>query len=179
MDPKLSVARRCGHMANPSWSVNAFAKHIILHLYQYPLPVTWGGDKSMKSLVLAQPTIKPYTPGAKEYGLHFAADAAPGPTAKGITGGVGMLAGGAIDTISARQHLAASDMHKMEITAAAMDKQRGVRRERCAGKGDGWRYRQEALKLCRQTCRPGTQLTSAESCGSNIACCCADVGGYE
>merc|ERR1712185_241153 len=36
----------------------------------------------------------------------------------------------------------------------------GVRRERCAGKGDGWRYRQEALKLCRQTCRPGTQLTS-------------------
>ena len=23
------------------------------------------------------------------------------------------------------------------------------------------------------------QLTSAESCGSNIACCCADVGGYE
>ena len=30
-----------------------------------------------------------------------------------------MLAGGAIDTISGRQHLAASDMHKMEITAAA------------------------------------------------------------
>ena len=34
-----------------------------------------------------------------------------------------MLAGGAIDTISARQHLVASDMHKMagkmEITAAA------------------------------------------------------------
>ena len=41
------------------------------------------------------------------------------------------------------------------------------------------RYRQEALKLRRHTCRPGTQLTSAESCGSNIACCCADVGGYE
>ena len=109
----------CGHMANPSWSVNAFAKHIILHLYQYPLPVTWGGNKSIKSLVLSQPTIKPYTPGAKEYGLHFAADAAPGPTAKGITGGVGMLAGGAIDTISCRQHLVSSDMHKMEITAAA------------------------------------------------------------
>ena len=38
---------------------------------------------------------------------------------------------------------------------------------------------QEALKPCRQSCRPGTQLTSAELCGSNIACCCADVGGYE
>ena len=49
----------------------------------------------------------------------------------------------------------------------------------CPGKGDGWRYRQEALKLRRHACRPGTQLTSAESCGSNIACCCADVGGYE
>ena len=73
--PQISMAtnKGCGHMANPSWSVNAFAKHIILHLYQYPLPVTWGGDKSVKSLVLAQPTIKPYTPGAKEYGLHFAA----------------------------------------------------------------------------------------------------------
>jgi hypothetical protein len=69
--------------------------------------------------VLSQPTIKPYTPGAKEFGLHFAADAAPGPTAKGISGGVGMLAGGAIDTISCRQHLVSSDMHKMEITAAA------------------------------------------------------------
>ena len=30
-----------------------------------------------------------------------------------------MLAGGAIDTISCRQHLVSSDMHKMEITAAA------------------------------------------------------------
>ena len=58
--PQISMAtnKGCGHMANPSWSVNAFAKHIIMHLYQYPLPVTWGGDKSMKSLVLAQPTIK-------------------------------------------------------------------------------------------------------------------------
>ena len=102
--PQISMAtnKGCGHMANPSWSVNAFAKHIILHLYQYPLPVTWGGDKSVKSLVLAQPTIKPYTSGAKEYGLHFAADAAPGPSAKGITGGVGMLAGGAIDTSEAQ-----------------------------------------------------------------------------
>ena len=35
------------------------------------------------------------------------------------------------------------------------------------------------LKPYWQACRPGTQLTSAESCGSNIACCCADVGGYE
>ena len=111
----MATNKGCGHMANPSWSVNAFAKHIILHLYQYPLPVTWGGDKSVKSLVLAQPTIKPYTPGAKEYGLHFAADAAPGPSAKGITGGVGMLAGGAIDTISGRQPPVAVKNKKMAV----------------------------------------------------------------
>ena len=60
--------------ANPSWGVNAFAKHIALHLYQYPVAVKWGGKKNVTSLVLAQPTIKPFTTGAKEYGLHFAAD---------------------------------------------------------------------------------------------------------
>ena len=69
--------------------------------------------------MLSEPTVRPFTDGAKEYGLHFASDAAPSNTAKGITGGVGMLNGGAIDTISSRQHLASSDMHKAEITAAA------------------------------------------------------------
>ena len=119
--PQVSMAtnKGCGFMANPSWGVNAFAKHIALHLYQYPVAVKWGGNKNIKSLVLAEPTVKPFTEGAKEYGLHFAADAAPSNTAKGITGGVGMLNGGAIDTISSRQHLASSDMHKAEITAAA------------------------------------------------------------
>ena len=43
--PQISMAtnKGCGHMANPSWSVNAFAKHIIMHLYQYPLPRDVGG----------------------------------------------------------------------------------------------------------------------------------------
>ena len=95
----MATNKGCGFMANPSWGVNAFAKHIALHLYQYPVAVKWGGNKNIKSLVLAEPTVKPFTEGAKEYGLHFAADAAPSNTAKGITGGVGMLNGGAIDTI--------------------------------------------------------------------------------
>ena len=79
--PQISFAtnKGCGFMANPSWSVNAFAKHIALHLYQYPVAVKWGGNKNINSLVLAQPTIKPFTAGAKEYGLHFAADAAAPP----------------------------------------------------------------------------------------------------
>ena len=51
--PQISFAtnKGCGFMANPSWSVNAFAKHIALHLYQYPVAVKWGGNKNIKSLV--------------------------------------------------------------------------------------------------------------------------------
>ena len=130
--PQISMAtnKACGHMANPSWSVNAFAKHIIMHLYQYPLPVTWGGDKSIKSLVLAQPTIKPYTPGAKEYGLHFATDAAPGPSAKGITGG-------GFDTCTTRTTSRASRHRFLSRTR---------RRPSCLTR----RRRSEEQSMCRQ-----------------------------
>ena len=102
-------------MSNPSHEVNAYAKHIAMHLYQYPIPVTWGGSTSLE---LSVPTVAPFTDGAKEYGLHFAADASPDDAARGITGGVGMLAGGAILTISSRQHLATPDMHANEVLAA-------------------------------------------------------------
>ena len=64
-------------MANPSYGVNAFAKHIILNLSQNPTPVTWGRNKTIKNLVLSSPTVPPFTNGAKEYGLHYAADASP------------------------------------------------------------------------------------------------------
>ena len=37
------VNRACGFMSNPSHSVNAYAKQIALHLYQYPIAVKWGG----------------------------------------------------------------------------------------------------------------------------------------
>ena len=114
----FAVNKGCGHMANPSYGVNAFAKHIILNLSQNPTPVTWGRNKKIKNLVLSSPTIPPFTNGAKEYGLHYAADASPSDTAKGITGGVGMLAGGTIDTVSQRQHLASPDTHAAELAAA-------------------------------------------------------------
>ena len=115
--PQISyhVNRACGFMSNPSHEVNAYAKHIAMHLYQYPIPVTWGGCTSLE---LSVPTVAPFTDGAKEYGLHFAADASPDDAARGITGGVGMLAGGAILTISSRQHLATPDMHANEVLAA-------------------------------------------------------------
>ena len=51
-----------------SYSVNAFAKHIILNLVQNPTPVTWGGNPKIKNLILSSPTVPPFTDGAKEYG---------------------------------------------------------------------------------------------------------------
>ena len=114
--PQISyhVNRACGFMSNPSHSVNSYAKQIALHLFQYPVPVKWGGSSDLE---LSSPSPAPYS-GKKEYGLHFAADASPGDETRGITGGVGMLAGGAIVTISARQHLATSCMHSNELLAA-------------------------------------------------------------
>ena len=93
--PQIShhVNKACGFMANPSHEVNAYAKHIAPQLSQYLVPVTWGGASNLE---LSSPTIYHFTDGAKEYGLHFAADASPDDAARGITGGVGMLAGGAI-----------------------------------------------------------------------------------
>ena len=35
-------------MANPSHDVNAYAKHIALHVYQYPVLVTWGGASNLE-----------------------------------------------------------------------------------------------------------------------------------
>ena len=102
-------------MSNPSHSVNAYAKQIALHLYQYPIAVKWGGSTSLE---LSSPSPPPFTPDKTEYGLNFAADASPGDETRGITGGVGMLAGGALLTISSRQHLATSCMHSNELLAA-------------------------------------------------------------
>ena len=115
--PQISyqVNKACGFMSNPSYDVNAFAKHIAMHLYQYPVPVTWGGGVDLE---ISQPSPPPFTDGCKEYGLHFAADAAPDDSARGITGGVGMFNGGAIITVSSRQHLKTPDMHAIEVLAA-------------------------------------------------------------
>ena len=115
--PQISfqVNKACGFMSSPSYDVNAYAKHIAMHLYRHPVPVTWGGGRNLE---LSQPSPPPFTQGVKEYGLHFAADAAPDDSARGITGGIGMFNGGVIITVSSRQHLASPDMHAYEVLAA-------------------------------------------------------------
>ena len=110
-------------MSNPSHGVNAYAKQIALHLYQYPIAVKWGGSTSLE---LSSPSPPPFTPDKKEYGLHFAADASPGDETRGITGGVGMLAGGALVTISSRQHLATSSITGPMIRRQKSSRQVGL-----------------------------------------------------
>ena len=80
--------------------------------------VDGGGDELSNAEDSLENDDDPFTEGEKEMGLHFAADASPDDAARGITGGVGMLCGGAIITVSARQHLATPDMHANEVLAA-------------------------------------------------------------
>ena len=81
------------------------------------MPSTPPGSRIVVDRLLS--SVPPYTSGAKEYGLHAAADAAPDNASRGLTGGQIMLNGGTIQTISIRQHLATSDMHGLEVHAAA------------------------------------------------------------
>ena len=60
--PQISyhVNRACGFMSNPSHGVNAYAKQIALHLYQYPVAVKWGGSASLElSSPSPPPTLRP------------------------------------------------------------------------------------------------------------------------
>ena len=159
--PQISyhVNRACGFMSNPSHAVNAYAKQIALHLYQYPVAVKWGGCASLE---LSSPSPPPFTPGKKEYGLHFAADASPGDETRGITGGVGMLAGGALMTVSSRQHLATSCMHSNELLAAGTIVHKIVP---LRGLLTEWRIPQE---------QPTPTYIDSASTGAE-PCCCEEV----
>ena len=112
---QYATTRGCEFVANPDWSVHKLGLHISMHIVAHHQPLVFGG-KQCTSLILANPTIKPFTAGAKEYGLHAFADGALVP--KSITGGTLMLAGASILDICQRQHLAAPDSHSNEIVAA-------------------------------------------------------------
>jgi hypothetical protein len=109
------TTRACEFVAHPNWAVHKLVLHISMHLVAHHQPLIFGG-KRCKSLLLSNPTVAPFTAGAKEYGLHAFADGALVP--KSITGGTVMLAGASILDICQRQHLAAPDSHSNEIVAA-------------------------------------------------------------
>ena len=86
-----------------------------MYLHANPDPPTFGGP-GCTSLVLADPTVPPFTEGAKEWGLHAAGDASI--LEHSITGANLMLAGARADTLCQRQHLTAPDAHSAELKAA-------------------------------------------------------------
>ena len=69
--------------------------------------------------------IAPFTEGRKAMYYHFFSDASLKTNGQGksasVTGGVGMLAGGPIQTISSSQHLASPDSHTSEVVAAGVN----------------------------------------------------------
>lgn len=101
--------------ANPDTSVLTFVLHVFMYLNEHPNPCIYGG-KGCHSLVLAEPTVPPFTPGAKEWGLHAAADSSI--LVDSISGGKILLAGAVISTVCQRQHLTSPDSYTSELVAA-------------------------------------------------------------
>jgi hypothetical protein len=104
----------CSNMAFPHERTLKGIRHSIMHLIKYPDPVRFGGWPCDG---LEQPSelIPPFTPGRKAMYFHYFSDA--NLSARSITGGVAMLAGGAIAIVSQRQHLASPDSHTSEVVA--------------------------------------------------------------
>ena len=113
---KYTVNFACGYMAEPSMSVYVVAKLALLHIYAFPTTVTWGGP-GCTSLESVETIQRPFSAeGLRIYSLHMFSDA--NVDDKSITGGVMMLAGGAILSLSQRQHLVSPDSHTSEVNAA-------------------------------------------------------------
>ena len=101
--------------AGPDVGVLTFCLHIFMFLKAHPDPLSFGG-LGCTSLLLADPTVAPFTPGKKEWGFHASCDASI--LVKSISGGNLMLAGGRIDTLCGRQHLVSPDSFTSELVAA-------------------------------------------------------------
>ena len=112
---KWIVGFLCGDAQYPTYDHYKHAKHVLLFLYHDAVPVRWGGHEC-RSLLLSDDSPMPFASAKREYGLHWFADGSP--VAKSITGGVQMLAGGAYDSVSSRQHLTAPDSHTVEVVSA-------------------------------------------------------------
>ena len=102
----------CVDMANPSDARLAQLKHMVMWLGERPTGKTFGGP-TVSSIMHTDNIIPPFTEGKKEGSYHFFSDAAINKT-----GGIGMLAGGCIQGVSLRPHLAAPCAHTSEIVAA-------------------------------------------------------------
>jgi hypothetical protein len=99
-----------------SWDHSKLLKFMMMHLIAHPDPAWYGGPEC-RDLTLASPSRPPHDPDGREYGLMAAVDA--GVQSRNITCVVTMLAGGPIDVVVQRQHIAAKETHMAELHAAA------------------------------------------------------------
>ena len=100
---------------DPNLAVHTFMLQQFMYVYAHPEPPNFGG-KGCNSLELAEPTVAPFTPGKKEWGLHVACDASI--MLDSISAANQMLAGARIDTLCQRPHLTSPASHISELVAA-------------------------------------------------------------
>ena len=127
------VNKCCGYMAQPTWAVNREAQHVFMHELAQPRPLVFGSG-TLRSLVIVESPVPPFTLGAYEWGLHGFVDANLGvppdderadavPIADGfastadraasraVQGVAFLLAGAPVLCLSQRMHLTAPDSH--------------------------------------------------------------------
>ena len=129
----------CAFMSNPSAEIYKAWKQTLMHELAFPSPTVFGGY-GFHSLAIGKDIIRPFTDSNMELGLHAFFDsnlgaprsadqAVQGPISQGskptdppaasrsVTGGVLMLGGGPVVTVSQRQHITTPDSTTAEITA--------------------------------------------------------------
>jgi hypothetical protein len=83
-------------MANPSLEVYMAAKHALVYVAAFPITVMWGGPGCTSLEASASPPL-PFSDRARDFSLHKFSDS--NVDVPSITGGVMMLAGGAIESL--------------------------------------------------------------------------------
>ena len=114
--PQLTsgINAMCANMASPGDERLAQLRHMFMHLGEKPQGKTFGGP-TVTGCCASDVEIAPFTMGTKSGEYHFFSDASLG--GPGVTGGIGMFAGGCIQSLSLRQHLVASGSHIAEVVA--------------------------------------------------------------
>ena len=103
-------------MHKPTAQSYAHAKYALMHVAAFPVSPRFGGSQCV-SLFTASPTVKPFTDGHKEWGLHMLVDANK-EVPKSVTGVDIMFGGAVIDTTSVRQQDVSPHVHASEVNAA-------------------------------------------------------------
>ena len=103
----------CQDMASPGDERLGQLRHMFMYLGEAPPGKTFGGAHVSSVCSSDADVIAPFTKGKKEGRYHFFSDAS-----MNVTGGIGMFAGGCIQSIMLRQHLQAPDAHASELVGA-------------------------------------------------------------